>query len=197
MKILEGGKIMNIDRNMNAARSQSGFTIIELVVVILLLGILAATALPRFMDVTDSAHESVMRGVVGGISTGTGLFHAQWVGNGALVAYATLANFGNLSSKHNPTGYPVGDNTDGVMTRAECGQVFSDLLQGGRPTFDVTLGSVGEPITVNAYSQDFEVAVSDTKCYYIYTAQGATVSSPFMILDTDNGDITFDFGTKL
>ena len=42
------------------AKRQDGFTIIELVVVILLLGILAATALPRFMDVTDEAHDAVV-----------------------------------------------------------------------------------------------------------------------------------------
>ena len=42
------------------AKRQDGFTIIELVVVILLLGILAATALPRFLDVTDEAHAAAV-----------------------------------------------------------------------------------------------------------------------------------------
>ncbi len=38
--------------------NQDGFTIVELIVVILLLGILTATALPRFLDVTDEAHDA-------------------------------------------------------------------------------------------------------------------------------------------
>jgi len=38
--------------------NQKGFTIVELVVVIIILGILAATALPRFMDVSTEAHQS-------------------------------------------------------------------------------------------------------------------------------------------
>ena len=63
---------------MKQVKKQKGFTIIELVVVILLLGILTATALPRFMDVTDEAHDAVVTGVLSGLQTSSGLFREKW-----------------------------------------------------------------------------------------------------------------------
>ncbi|MBT4210454.1 MAG: type II secretion system protein, partial [Porticoccaceae bacterium] len=84
---------------------QSGFTIIELVVVILLLGILTATALPRFLDVTDEAHAAVIDATRSGLLTGGALFRAQWIAEGQPTANI---GFGDGTIDATVTGYPAG-----------------------------------------------------------------------------------------
>jgi MSHA pilin protein MshA len=85
----------------------SGFTMVELIVVIALLGILSAVALPRFIDVKSDATLAMMEGLVKAIQTSMNLTHSQAFINGEH-SLATNTMMVEGQSVNMVYGYPSG-----------------------------------------------------------------------------------------
>ncbi len=130
-----------------------GFTLIELVIVIILLGLLAAAALPRLLSATDEAEIASLEGVAGGFSTGVSIAHAQWATDGNVAGGNTSSASKiaiNLDGKVfyiNEYGWPANVNSGddaaaNGQTANECKQVFDNVLQSS-PSSTIDSGSRG------------------------------------------------------
>lgn len=98
---------------------QQGFTLIELVVVIVILGILAVTAAPKFIDFTSDARVSVMQGVQGSLESAVSLAQAKALIEGETGATGEIEIGGTFYALVN--GYPAAEALGAGTTGAGLG----------------------------------------------------------------------------
>lgn len=87
-------------------RNEKGFTLIELVVVIVVLGILAAIAVPRFINLQAEARLATVDGLTGALQGASALAHAQALIDGTATGTGTIVMEGGNVDVVN--GYPAG-----------------------------------------------------------------------------------------
>jgi len=114
-------------------RKQEGFTLIELVIIIVVLGILAAVAIPRYQDITAEAREASARAALGGLRSGVTIFYANQAVTTGTATWPTLIQletFGTVMAQGVPKNpYQADANApDSICT----GVVRGVLVPGGR-----------------------------------------------------------------
>ena len=126
-------------------KKQSGFTLIELVIVVVILGFLAVTAIPKFLDLTDQAKQANIEGMAGGFATAISLARAQWEAEGrpkdatsrnsidydgtalVLTTEATGVRPGYVVSS--VAGQNNGATLGGGFTSANCVDIWQNIFQ--------------------------------------------------------------------
>ncbi|EPJ47122.1 MAG: hypothetical protein OFPII_15140 [Osedax symbiont Rs1] len=137
-------------------QQQSGFTIIELIVVIALLGILSAVALPRFIDISTDAHKATVQGTAGGLASGIALAKAQAIAQN--ITPGKAMSFDGSPLYMNSNKLPV-SGSSAKPSAAGCVEVWNSVLQANAPSVSTSEGAAfkvvyQKPICEFKYNKD-------------------------------------------
>lgn len=167
----------------------NGFTLIELVIAIVIVGILAAAALPRFSNLSNQANTASNQAMAGQFRSAVGVMHAAWIAAGApnnnpLSTTITIESGGvGMGS----TGWPDGASNSNV-TASTCAAAFNDILSN--PPQVVTSGCSQTPCYIASQNGSGLVPGPNWICVYtLYLGSTAAVPAHYISYNMGTGAV--------
>ena len=159
-------------------KRSAGFTLIELVIVIIILGILAVTAAPKFLNLQADAKEGVLKGVEASIKSASSLVYSKSIIAGVETKDATAAATVKVNKKdvHVVYGYPRADEVIGLLDISATSSASAtggfDFYYKLNSTTDVSVWPLGSDYTKAACSVKFTNSASTGTQPVIVTTTG-------------------------
>jgi len=140
--------------------AQSGFTLIELIMVVVILGILSAVAIPRFADLGTEARIASLEGLAGAMKSSSAIVHAKWLVTSPQISPVTVEG-GSVAVT--ATGYPD-DTTSGIAVAAQIDS--NDYATVANATAGTTFYSIKDDCHViyNSATSPPTVTIEDSDC---------------------------------